>query len=145
MTPEESEAALRARIVIETLSWIGTPYRHQASVKGQGADCLGLIRGVFRAVNGTEPGEIPAYPRRLYGPAETLLDGAAAYLTRRATPQLGDVLIFRLRRRQPASHCGILVAPDRFVHAFEGRAVLSTAFEGLWRAKLAASFSFPEI
>ena len=28
--------------------WIGTPYRHQASRCGVGADCLGLVRGVYR-------------------------------------------------------------------------------------------------
>jgi NlpC/P60 family putative phage cell wall peptidase len=28
--------------------WIGTPYRHQASLKGVGCDCLGLLRGVWR-------------------------------------------------------------------------------------------------
>ena len=28
--------------------WIGTRYEHQASLKGEGADCLGLVRGVWR-------------------------------------------------------------------------------------------------
>ncbi len=26
--------------------WLGTPYVHQASTRGAGADCLGLIRGI---------------------------------------------------------------------------------------------------
>ncbi|HWW12917.1 MAG TPA: peptidase P60, partial [Brevundimonas sp.] len=42
-------------------SWLGTPYRHQASMKGQGADCLGLVRGVWREVVGAEPEATPAY------------------------------------------------------------------------------------
>jgi NlpC/P60 family putative phage cell wall peptidase len=46
---------LRKDIVAETRSWIGTPYRHQASLKGVGCDCLGLVRGVWRAVIGVEP------------------------------------------------------------------------------------------
>ena len=41
--------------------WLGTPYRHQASVKGEGADCLGLVRGVWRAVVGEEPETPPPY------------------------------------------------------------------------------------
>ena len=41
--------------------WIGTPYRHQASLKGVGCDCLGLVRGVWRAVCGDEPEAVPAY------------------------------------------------------------------------------------
>ena len=32
--------------------WVGTPYRHQASCRGAGADCLGLIRGVWRELYG---------------------------------------------------------------------------------------------
>ena len=41
--------------------WIGTPYRHQASCAGAGADCLGLIRGVWRQLYGHEPAAVPAY------------------------------------------------------------------------------------
>ena len=45
----------RNDIVAETRGWIGTPYRHQASLKGVGCDCLGLVRGVWRACVGDEP------------------------------------------------------------------------------------------
>ena len=45
MTSEELDAAILA----ECRAWIGTPYRHQASVKGVGCDCLGLLRGIWRA------------------------------------------------------------------------------------------------
>ncbi|SRR5581483_10224467 len=51
----------RAVIIAEAQSWIGTPYRHQASLKGVGCDCLGLIRGVWRAVIGEEPEAPPPY------------------------------------------------------------------------------------
>ena len=53
----------RTSIVAEARSWIGTPYRHQASLKGVGCDCLGLVRGVWRAVIGDEPERAPAYAR----------------------------------------------------------------------------------
>ena len=39
----------RARVVAEARMWIGTPYVHQASALGAGCDCLGLVRGVWRA------------------------------------------------------------------------------------------------
>ena len=54
-------ALKRADIVDEARKWIGTPYRHQASRMGVGADCLGLIRGVWRGVIGAEPEAVPAY------------------------------------------------------------------------------------
>jgi NlpC/P60 family putative phage cell wall peptidase len=51
----------RSQIVGETRDWIGTPYQHQASLKGVGCDCLGLVRGVWRAVIGEEPERAPPY------------------------------------------------------------------------------------
>ena len=39
----------RRAILTEARDWIGTPYQHQASLKGAGCDCLGLVRGVWRA------------------------------------------------------------------------------------------------
>jgi len=33
-------------IVAQARTWIGTPFHHQARLKGKGCDCLGLIVGV---------------------------------------------------------------------------------------------------
>ena len=33
-------------IVNEARSWLGTPYHHQARLKGKGCDCLGLAVGI---------------------------------------------------------------------------------------------------
>ena len=52
---------LSQAIIAEARTWIGTPYRHQASLKGVGCDCLGLLRGVWRAIHGVEPEMTPAY------------------------------------------------------------------------------------
>ena len=49
------------RIVAAARGWIGTPYVHQASVKGAGTDCLGLVRGIWRELYGPEPEALPAY------------------------------------------------------------------------------------
>ena len=53
----------REQIVAAARGWVGTPYHHQASVKGAGCDCLGLIRGVWRELLGAEPEAMPAYTR----------------------------------------------------------------------------------
>ena len=59
-------------------SWLGTPYHDQASLKGVGCDCLGLARGVWREVVGSEPFPIPPYSRDWgeTGPHEVLAEGA---------------------------------------------------------------------
>jgi len=136
----------RNDIIAEAASWIGTPYHHQASLKAVGADCLGLVRGVWRAFNGPEPFVVPPYrqdPAEAPG-TEPLLEGARAHLMAgEGGPRPGDLLIFRLREGLPARHCGILIAPDRFVHAVSGRSVAGAAFGAWWRRRLAAHFAFP--
>ena len=143
--------ALREEIVTAARGWIGTPYRHQASCRGAGADCLGLIRGVWREVLGTEPAEIPPYSPD-WGEArgdEALWRAAERYLGRveagREMP--GDVLLFRMRRGAVAKHLGILTewgrAP-RFVHALSGHGVAEVSLSLPWRRRIVAAFAFPE-
>ena len=50
-----------AEIVEKARIWLNTPYLHQASRRGAGCDCLGLLRGVWRDHLGAEPESIPAY------------------------------------------------------------------------------------
>ena len=145
---DNASAEARARIVAAARSWIGTPYHHQASVKGVGADCLGLIRGVWRDVYGEDAEHPPGYSRD-WGEAageETLLQAAARHLvaTRLAQRQPGDVLIFRMRSGAIAKHAAVLATPHTIVHAMEDRLAAEIPFTGWWRRRLAAVYAFPE-
>lgn len=144
---EERAAALRAAAIAEATSWIGTPYRHQASLKGVGCDCLGLVRGVWRVVLGAEPERPPAYRpdwAEATG-ADTLTEAAMRHLLPVAPDAMlpGDVLLFRWRPGLPAKHAGILVSETRFVHAHAGAAVASAPLSGWWRRHLSGAFRFP--
>ena len=69
-------------IIAAARGWKGTPYHHQASLKGVGCDCLGLIRGVWRELYGAEPEVMPAYTKdwnEATG-AEALLDAGRRHL-----------------------------------------------------------------
>ena len=107
--------ATRCDIVAAARSWIGTPYRHQAAGRGAGCDCLGLIRGVWRALYGPEPEVLPPYSRD-WGNAtgsETLLSAACRHLIPLGSvtdARPGDVLVFRMRDKGVAKHAGILSA-----------------------------------
>jgi NlpC/P60 family putative phage cell wall peptidase len=101
----------RDTIIAAARSWIGTPYHHQASLKRVGCDCLGLIRGVWRELQGPEPEALPPYTRD-WGDAtgsEPLLAAAARHLVPVATIEAmpGDVIVFRMRAGV-AKHAGIL-------------------------------------
>ena len=133
-------------IVAAARSWIGTPYRHQASLKGVGCDCLGLLRGVWRQVIGAEPEAVPAYSRDWAeaGEEEALLEAACRHLIPVAEGWCpGDILIFRWRPGLPAKHCAVAVRADAMVHAHEGAAVAEVAIAPWWSRHLAAAFSFP--
>jgi NlpC/P60 family putative phage cell wall peptidase len=139
----------RDDIVAEARRWIGTPYHHQASVRGIGTDCLGLVRGVWRALHGAEAEVVPAYARDWAEATgdETMLAAARRHLIERdrAVADLGDVLIFRYRAHAVAKHVGILSGPTSMIHAIEGRAVAEVPLGTWWRRHLAAAFSFPGI
>lgn len=143
---------MRAAIVAAARSWLGTPYRHQASLRGQGADCLGLVRGVWREIIGDEP-EIPPPYRPDWaevGGEETLLAAARRWLQEIPTGAVGpgDVLLFRMAPGSPAKHCAILSDVDgpepRMIHAYWGRAVVESWMGPWWRSRLAAAFAWPE-
>ncbi|MGQ0610932.1 MAG: NlpC/P60 family protein [Paracoccaceae bacterium] len=139
-----------AQISAEARSWIGTPYLHQASVKGAGADCLGLVRGVWRACRGAEPSPVPAYTADWAEPSrdEALWRSAAQWLSEHdsADERVGDVLLFRMARGAVAKHLGIQVevgANARFVHAYSRHGVVESALSLPWRQRLVTRFSFP--
>lgn len=138
----------RAEIIAEARSWVGTPYHHQASRKGAGADCLGLVRGVWRACLGTEPEAPPAYSADWHAEGSELLYEALARhmcMTSPADAAPGDVLIFRMHSRAPARHAAILVAPERIVHAYWSRAIVESRLGPFWRKRIAAAFAFPGV
>ena len=139
---------MKAEIVAEARAWIGTPYYHQAATRGAGADCLGLIRGVWRALYGAEPEPVPAYSMDWSEPQgeERLWAAALRHLVPVERAEPGDVLLFRMRAGSVAKHLGILSeagAHPRFVHAYSGRGVIESSLSAPWARRVVARFSFP--
>ena len=139
----------RADVIAAASAWLGTPYVHQASAKGAGCDCLGLIRGVWRDLYGAEPELPPAYTpdwneRRK---DEPLLSAARRNLVEKHTRDVeaGDIIIFRVARDGPAKHCGIATSPNAFIHAYAGRAVVESWMNRWWRQRIAGVFTFPGV
>jgi NlpC/P60 family putative phage cell wall peptidase len=139
----------RDDIVAEARGWIGTPYRHQASLKGVGCDCLGLVRGVWRGLLGEEPERAPPYSPDWAEALrqETLAQASARHLlpVARDAFRPGDVLLFRWRAHLPAKHMAIVGKPDTMIHAHDGAAVTEVAIAPWWRRRLAYAFQFPDL
>lgn len=148
-------AEIGARAVAQARGWIGTPYLHQASVQGAGADCLGLLRGVWRALYGAEPEAVPPYTPDWSEPGrdEVLWQAAARHLIALPGPagQMpqapGEVVLFRMRDGAVAKHLGIVatVGPGAsFVHAYGGHGVVESPLSRPWQRRIVARFQFPE-
>jgi NlpC/P60 family putative phage cell wall peptidase len=139
----------RPAIAAEARAWIGTPYRHQASLKGVGCDCLGLVRGVWRVLVGGEPEPVPPYAPDWAEATgrEALADAGHRHFTPvdPAAFLPGDVLLFRWRAGFPAKHAAIVTAPALMVHAHGGAAVAEVAIAPWWRRRLAYAFRFPGV
>ena len=145
-----SIAPKRNAIVAHARAWIGTPYHHQASRIGVGTDCLGLIRGVFRALYGHE---VRAYPRLRARLGRRRRRGNHARRRpppprrNRSRPPLiaGDVLIFRYRQRICRQARRASWPVRTIIHAIEGAPVSEVPLTNWWRRRIAGAFSFPGV
>jgi NlpC/P60 family putative phage cell wall peptidase len=137
----------RDAIVAAARSWLGTPYHHQAAVKGAGCDCLGLVRGVYEELYGRPAEAPPPYSRDWAeaASAETMLEAARRHLIAIGMDEAraGDVVIFRMRAGAMAKHAAILSGEDRMIHAVEGSAACEVHLNSWWRRRIAAAFRFP--
>lgn len=144
--------AVGDQVVAQAREWLGTPYRHQASCKGAGTDCLGLLRGIWRDLYGREPEVVPAYTADWAEPQgqELLWQAAGRCLLRKprqdAAP--GDVVLFRMRDQSVAKHLGVTCAVGSeasFIHAYSGHGVVLSAFTEPWARRVVARFEFPKV
>lgn len=135
-------------------TWVGTPFRWEASLKGVGADCRGVISGAARDCGRAEAAEIEArvvgYSRRI-NEAELVagldrlfdrvfLDGPDRLAAPVHELEPGDVLGFRIQHR--LQHLGIYTREHRghmMVHAYsaEPAQVVEVPLGRFWTRRLA--------
>ncbi len=139
------------KAVAEARRWIGTPYRHQGSVRGAGADCLGLVRGIWRTLYGTEPAPVPAYGRDWAetGGAERLWQALSLHMREKPAGDAasGDVLLMRMKAGAPAKHLGVQTAAGTaagFIHSYWGHGVVESPLSAPWARRIVARFEFPD-
>ena len=126
--------------------WLGTPYVHQASALGAGCDCLGLARGIWRDLHGTEPTTPPPYTRDWgeAGGEEVLAAAARRFLLEIPIAEAGPgaLILFRMARNTPAKHCGIR-SDTGLIHAYEGAGVIEEPWGAHWARRAAFAFLYP--
>lgn len=136
----------RAQIVSCARTWVGTPYRHQASVKGRGADCSGLLRGVGAEL-GLALTSRTDYAKQLDVPLEVFLLEISANLERIeiADARNGDVLLFWFEAPDRPYHFAF-VSDVGIIHAYQSvRKVVETVLSDDWRARIHSAWRVPGV
>lgn len=113
-----TEAEQRAAVVGEARSWLRTPYRDGACVKGAGVDC-----GTYLIKAYANAGMIDDFSPGYYAPQHHLHSNEERYLglvLDRATefegpPGLGDIVMFKIGR--VFAHGAIVIGWPRVIHA----------------------------
>ena len=115
----DRDSAMRAAVVAEAESWIGTPFHHAARVKGAGVDCLMLLAEVYERADVARHVEPPFYVPdwHLHQGAERYLEGLLHHARPIDGPPLpGDIALFRFGRT--FSHGAIVARWPRLIHAY---------------------------
>lgn len=134
----------RDEIVRVARSWAGTPFHWEASVKGVGCDCKGLVAGVAREL-GLEEAESTFARATAYHRAidEKMLKRGMASLfdpARAALP--GDVLLLRVAGK--VQHMAILTEPGRMIHTYgKGpKCVIEVPMGTIWQTALESAWTW---
>jgi NlpC/P60 family putative phage cell wall peptidase len=140
-------------LVAEARTWIGTPWHHQAPLKGIGCDCTGLVRGVINAFRPLPP-DLQAMDYARTPDGVTLLHLCRRHL--RAVPtsaiRPGDVLVFRYTPGGAPQHMGFaadyLHGGLSLVHALDQRGgnpgrVVEHRLDSTWQRRIVAVFRVP--
>ena len=113
-----SDAAVRQLVVAEALTWLKTPWHHQARIKGAGVDCAQFLVAVYLACGLIEEPAIDDYPRdwHLHRDEPRFVEILLQHCEPVDDPLPGDIAMFRYGR-QPA-HGSIVVDWPVIIHAW---------------------------
>lgn len=149
--------SLRNQIVEEAESWIGTPYQHQAMVKGDGGgvDCAMLIAGVAINIGIMDKSirkDIPPYPMEWHFhndvPLMTnimeIFGCKKRNISSLASLKPGDIVAFQLGR--VPSHLGLYVGDNLFIHAYGGvKFVTKNELSAQWADRFHSAYRYPGV
>jgi cell wall-associated NlpC family hydrolase len=140
----------RIAVIAEARSWIGTPYRPCAGVKGAGVDCAYLIMCVFNNVGLTKLALAQKYKPGLsmYRAGEKMYVSmlATAFDQVAGDPLPGDIALFQTDvgvRTSRLVHGGIVTFWPKVIHASNGQGAReqhvdmmpACLFDSTWRLK----------
>lgn len=131
-------------IVKEARTWLNTPFRHQARLKGVGVDCLGVVIGVCKALKLAEGyDDITNYSRRPNSQkiqAEIIKYGVPINLS---DSMPGDIGLFKFTKEP--QHFAIFTDIG-ILHAYsDAGKCIEHGFDGIWENRLVQVYRLKEL
>lgn len=139
--------ATRADVLRQARGWLGTPWRHQGRLRGEGVDCVGVVVGVAHAL-GLSTYDLSNYRRLPVGDELMRLCDTHMQRLPLADMQPADVLLMRINRVEP-QHLGIVGDHPHglsLIHASVGyRKCVEHRLDDPWRARIVAAYRLPGV
>lgn len=145
----------REQVVAEAMTWLATPWRHQAMLKGVGTDCIGLLAGIALETGIADARAHMRDPRfKGYGREplpEVLLAACEEYLDSIEIDAagLGDILLLKVPRGRNPQHFAVIsrVAagkPTHMLHATSAypRRVVENSIDAAWWSRVLKAYRF---
>jgi NlpC/P60 family putative phage cell wall peptidase len=145
----------RADVVAEAMTWLGTPWKHQAMLKGVGTNCIGYLAGVALELRLADARDKMRNPRfRGYGREplpDVLLAACEEYLDEidPSTAGLGDILLLKVPRGVQPQHFGVVSRvtdgkPSHMLHATAAspRKVVENGLDAAWSSRIVKAYRF---
>lgn len=115
-----NEQEIRAAVVEEAKTWLGTRYHHHANVKGGGVDCAMILVEVFSKAGVIEWFDPRPYPTdwMLHKNEEKYLSFVLPHAREITRPNVkpGDIALYRFGRT--FSHSAIIIDWPMAIHAY---------------------------
>ena len=126
--------------------WLGTPFHPHACLRGVGVDCAHLVLSILQETGAIKDWALPDYTmdggdHRDTSLVTEWLEGNPRFQSLpEGEPALpGDLVCFRLGR--VPHHVGLVIAPNRFIHAMRNYGVIQSQLDDPTFAKrLTATF-----
>ena len=138
----------REMVVAEAREWLDTPFHHQASVKGAGCDCIGLVKGVGVALGivDYDPNSALAKSFANYSKlpdSKRMREGLATWLISIPISEVttGDIL-FMSWGRDPMH---VAIKTDRgIIHSYSMvKKVIEHTLDEEWKRRIVAAYRYP--
>jgi len=143
--PAYQSKEMQRRLLAAALTWIGTPFRAHADIKGAGVDCVNLAVSVYAESGFFFVYNPPSYTldggRHLpKSKIVTWLEASGKFDLIAGDSTIGDALIFRIGKGVE-HHVGVQITDALFIHSIRGYGVIeSNVADPSWAGRLSSFY-----